>query len=96
MTRRVTWDSAKAEANFRKHKVSFELAATVFDDPLAVSVSDRIEDNELRWRTVGIVRGMTLLVVAHTVFDDVSGDETIRLISARRAEPWERRAHERE
>lgn len=87
------WDEEKAQKNFRKHGIRFEVAARVFDDPLAVSSQDRIVDGECRWQTLGTVEGCTLLVVAHTVRD--AGDaEIIRIISARRAEPRERRRYE--
>ena len=62
-----TWDEAKNRSNRKKHKVSFETAARVFDDPFHLSVQDRVEDGEERWQTLGLVDGVTLLLVAHTV-----------------------------
>jgi uncharacterized DUF497 family protein len=91
---RFDWDKAKAESNRRKDRVSFETAARVFADPLAVTEQDRIEGGECRWQTVGLVEGHLLLLVAHTVRDDEDGTEVIRIISARRAEPTERRRYE--
>ena len=38
----IEWDKNKAEANLRKHQVSFEEAETVFDDPLALTVNEKI------------------------------------------------------
>jgi uncharacterized DUF497 family protein len=70
------------------------LAVRVFLDPLARTEHDRIEDGERRWRTVGLVDGV-LLLVAHTIEDD-RNSEVIRLISARRAKPKERRRYEQE
>lgn len=93
MERYFEWDDRKSQTNFRKHGIRFEDAARVFDDPLAVSVQDRIENGEYRWRTIGMVCDCILLIVAHTVHDD-DGTETIRIISARRAEPKERRHYE--
>ena len=64
---RFDWDPVKARSNRRKHGVTFDLAATVFDDPLAVSISD--EDHgaaENRWVTLGRARNEMLLVVIHT------------------------------
>ena len=55
---------------------------------------DRIEKGERRWQTLGLVDGYLLLLVAHTVRDDVDGTEVIRIISARRAEPKERKRYE--
>lgn len=91
---RFEWDDAKAASNLRKHRVSFETAARVFADPLALVEQDRIEGGEYRWQTVGLVDGHLLLLVAHVVRDDEDGAEVIRIISARRAEPKERRRYE--
>lgn len=84
------WDAAKAERNLRKHKVAFEDASRVFDDPLLFTEQDRYERGEGRWRTFGSVYGVVLLVV-HFDRDD---DEVIRIISARKATPSERRRYE--
>ena len=94
METRFEWDKAKAESNLRKHRVSFEMAIRAFSDPFAVVEQDRIENGEHRWQTLGIVDGYLLLLVAHTVFDDEDGTEIIRIISARRAEPKERKYYE--
>jgi uncharacterized protein len=64
---RFEWDPVKAEANRRKHEVSFDLARHVFDDPDALVEQDRIEGGERRWQTLGMVGGVLLLLVAHTV-----------------------------
>jgi uncharacterized protein len=47
-----TWDKNKAEANLKKHNVSFELAALVFNDPFQLNELDPYLDEE-RWRTLG-------------------------------------------
>lgn len=96
LNRIIEWDDAKDEANYRKHGIRFEEAAWVFDDPLAVSVQDRIENGEQRWQTVGLVGGCLLLLVAHTVYVEVHGVEmeVIRIISARRADRKERKCYE--
>lgn len=94
MNIRFEWDEAKAESNLRKHRVSFETATRVFADPFAVVEQDRIEGGEHRWQTLGIVEGYLLLLVAHTVRDDIDGTEVIRIISARRAEAKERKRYE--
>jgi len=91
---RFEWDDAKAASNLRKHRVSFETAARAFADPFALVEQDRVEGGEYRWQTVGLVDGHLLLLVAHTVRDDENGVEVIRIISARRAEPKERRRYE--
>jgi uncharacterized DUF497 family protein len=93
---RFEWDAAKAEANLRKHGVAFETAVRVFLDPLALSDQDRIEGGEYRWRTLGMVDGIALLLVAHAAWDEEDGTEVIRIISARHAEKKERRRYEQE
>ncbi len=88
------WDPAKAASNLRKHNVSFELAATVFVDPLSKSIPDQDQSEfEERWITVGIARNGQLLVVSHTYVDS-SGEVSVRLISARAATRKERRQYE--
>lgn len=94
MESRFEWDPAKAQSNLRKHRVSFETAVRAFADPFAVVAQDRIENGEQRWQTLGLVDGYLLLLVAHTVWDNKDGTEVIRIISARRAEPKERRRYE--
>ncbi len=96
---RFEWDEAKNLSNRRKHGVSFEEACGVFRDPLYVSVHDRIEDGEPRWQTLGVVEGVLLLTVAHTVREESDNGtvvEVIRIISARQATRKERRRYEDE
>lgn len=90
---RFIWDGKKSRWNLAKHKVSFETAMLVFDDPLAISRPDRIEGGEQRWQTLGRAGGIVVLLVAHTC-DEKDGEEVIRLISARKATPHERRMYE--
>jgi len=98
MDRYFEWDAAKAKANQRKHGVSFNLAARVFDDPFCRTEQDRIEGREYRWQTLGMVNGCLLLLVAHTVSfgvdQDGRGYELIRMISARQATKKERKLYE--
>ena len=89
-----SWDDAKSATNLRKHGVRFEVAKRVFDDPLHVTRQDRMEGGELRWQTVGMVGGVALLLVAHTWREMESGQEHIRIISARRATRLERKVYE--
>jgi uncharacterized DUF497 family protein len=91
---RFVWDEAKARANRRKHRVSFETAARVFADPHALTSRERIEGGEYRWQTLGMVGDITLLLVAHTLEEDPDDGEVIRIISARRADPKERKCYE--
>jgi hypothetical protein len=90
---RFEWDEAKNRANQRKHRVSFETAREVFDDPLHVSKPDRIVEGEQRWVTIGNIADLALLVVAHT-YSDEEGEEVVRIISARKASRRERREYE--
>ena len=83
------WDEAKARSNARKHGVRFEDAMLVFADPYALAAQDRTEKGELRWQTLGLVSGIVLLLVAHTVLSE-GEDEVIRIISARKASRKER------
>jgi hypothetical protein len=78
------WDSTKAEANWRKHGVRFEEAATVFFDPLFVLV-DASRNEEARDAAIGFDSTSRLLYVVHIEFDG----SHIRIVSARRAEPDE-------
>jgi uncharacterized DUF497 family protein len=91
--RYYTWDPAKPVANYRKHRVRFEAAVAVFVDLHVVTEMDRIEGGEQRWRSIGMVDGTLLLLVAHTEEED-DGDEIVRIISARRADRKERRDYE--
>ena len=87
------WDGVKAAANWRKHRVTFELAQRAFADPFAIVEQDRIESGEYRWRTIGRVDGVVILLVAHSY---PRGDEgVVRIISARQATPKERRYYDR-
>ncbi len=80
------WDPAKAATNAKKHGVSFELAAEVFKDPMALTIYDQgNSDEEDRWVTLGQVQQRHYLVVIHTYRGDQDNAVTIRLISARPA-----------
>lgn len=96
MRKFIEWDASKAASNLRKHGVSFAVAGKVFDDPLAVTKQDRIENGELRWQTIGIVDGVLLLLVAHTFqdHDDEDFDVVIRIISARYPTKREKKFYE--
>jgi uncharacterized protein len=80
------WDPVKANTNKRKHKVSFELAATIFNDPLALTIFDEEHSKyEERWITLGIAGNSTLLVVVNTFREINENEILIRIISARKA-----------
>jgi len=84
------WDRAKADANRRKHKVTFDEAVSVFYDLLSATFPDPDSSrNEERLVTIGHSSHQRLLVVMHT-----EQGETIRIISARLATAHERKRHE--
>ena len=87
-----TWDERKNRANKQKHGISFETAVLVFDDPYHLSRQDREVDSEPRWQTIGMVNGVYVLLVTHSV-NETEDEETIRIISARKATPQERRIY---
>jgi hypothetical protein len=85
------WDDAKAAKNFRDHKITFEMARDVFADPFIVEwIDEGHGDTEQRFAALGMVDGRVLLVCYSP-----RGDR-VRSISARRAEPWERRRYHNE
>ena len=87
---KVFWDTKKATANIRKHSgIEFSHAATVLDDPMAVTIED-LRQGEQRFVTIGTDLLGRVLVVVYAY----AGDEEIRLISARKASPKERRSYE--
>jgi len=91
---RFTWDERKNRVNRRKHRVSFETAALVFEDPCHISHLDREVEGELRWQTIGMVKGIQMLLVVHTSSESEDEEEdSIRIISARKATPQERRIY---
>jgi len=82
------WDNRKAQANQNKHGICFEEAARVFLDPNRIETFDGREAyGEDRWKTIGLVN-FAVLAVVYTVRNKDS--ETIRLISSRKADTYER------
>lgn len=91
MTVEFEWDERKNVLNLEKHGLRFEYAALVFRDPAALTfLDDRFDYGEARWATIGVVEAV-ILYVAHSTSEDDSGEEIIRIISARQATPRERR-----
>ena len=90
------WDPRKATGNRRKHGVDFEQAATVFLDPLQVTVLDESHSSrdEERWVTLGQTGNGALLVVVHTYREINDNEALIRLISARPATKCEQQNYE--
>jgi uncharacterized DUF497 family protein len=85
------WDELKAAANDRKHGVAFKIAKLVFLDPFAIESEDWNEGSrEARYEIIGMARNR-LIFVAYTM-----RGERIRIISAREAEPYEKRRYHEE
>jgi uncharacterized DUF497 family protein len=92
----IEWDAKKAEGNYRKHGVSFVVAATVLRDPLSVTVFDADHSEfEERWITLGRAANGQCLLVVHT-WSETTGRSSAhaRIISARVAKNTERESYE--
>ena len=83
-----TWDDVKALENARKHGVTFEEAATIFDDPRAIDAPDKLVSGRLV--LIGRSSRVRILFVVHAQIEE-SG---VRIISARKASPSQRRLYE--
>lgn len=80
---RFDWDSSKAAANLKQHRVSFEEAKTIFFDDFAVQFFDEAHSqDEERFIMLGMSSNTRLLVVCHC---QRAGGEVIRIVSARKA-----------
>jgi uncharacterized DUF497 family protein len=92
--RRVLWNSPGTNARTGSTNASTVSASrprsACLNDSFHVSRQDREVDGEARWQTIGMVQGVRILVVAHTVEED---EKMIRILSARKATPRERRIY---
>lgn len=77
----IEWDPNKADSNLAKHGIAFEEAVSCLLDPNALAREDNAAQGEARWVLVGMSAQARLLTVVYTL----RGEETIRLISARKA-----------
>ena len=83
------WDKSKATANVKKHGISFEEAKSVFVDERAKLIADPDHSyDEDRFLLLGYSSTLRLLVICHCYR---SGDNVIRIISARKADKREAR-----
>ena len=82
------WDDEKAASNYHKSGITFE-EAILFFCPNPIEEENRTAAKEERWQTLGVSKAFVLLLVVHTVREN--GSEIIRIISARRTAPHERR-----
>ncbi len=87
---KVVWSEKKNRQNVRKHKVDFDEAKSIFDDPLQISLNDP-DHSFYEWLfiTIGLSENNRLLIVAHTFRDD-----KIRIITARKPTRRERKDYE--
>jgi len=86
----IKWDPLKAEINFRKHNIRFSDAESVLFDPRALTIEDQIVNREQRFLSIGFDALGRIFVIVYTY----NGDK-IRLISARKATPKERKYYEK-
>jgi uncharacterized DUF497 family protein len=90
---RFEWDDRKSISNKRKHGVSFEEAQTIFFDDSAIEYADPAHsDAEDRFLMLGRSYQLRVLVVCHCLRES---ETVIRIISARKATPKERRVYAR-
>ena len=80
------WDEEKNVANHGKHGVRFEAAAHIFSDPQRMERRDMDSEAEARWQTMGFFGDVLFVVYTERA-------DTTRIISARLAEPFERRIY---
>ena len=86
------WNPIKAESSQTKHNVSFQEAASVFDDPLSITFSDPAHSiEEERMIIIGRSKNDRLLFVSH-----LDRNNTTRIISAREVTRFEKRIYEEE
>ncbi|MBP7687489.1 MAG: BrnT family toxin [Thermoflexales bacterium] len=89
------WDANKAKVNLRKHKVSFDEAKTVFNDPLLITFPDDghsvVEERQI---SIGFSANRRVLLVVHTERNETENSIIIRIISCRKATASERRVYE--
>ena len=87
------WDEGKNETNIRKHKISFQVAAAVFDDQQRLEFPDTLHsEEEERYITIGLVHDILTVVYCDRDNPD-TGNVDIRIISARRATKFEEEAY---
>ena len=91
---RFEWDDGKNRRNLAKHKISFDTAMLVFEDPNVLVQEDRVHEGEQRWQALGLIGGFVVVLVVYSCRGQ-EGDEVIRVISARKATTQERTAYDK-
>ena len=76
----IVWDDKKAESNIKKHRVTFDEAATCLLDPMALVDEDPDAEGEQRFILIGMSNNIRLIIVCYALPDE----NTIRIISARK------------
>lgn len=88
------WDDNKNASNKIKHGLSFETALFAFFDEKSITLTDFVKDGEQRWKTLGkLPNDSIILFIGHLVYDDETGREVIRIITARQATKNEEREY---
>jgi uncharacterized DUF497 family protein len=87
---RFTWDEKNATRNLRKHGVSFDEAATCFEDPAGCYLRNEAPSYEDRLILIAFSAKRRLLFVVHAEV----GRDSIRIVSARKASPAQRRIYD--
>ncbi len=91
---RFEWDAEKNRSNRRKHAgIDFEIASRIFADPNLIVRKDRVVEGQQRWHGIGAIQQAVLLVVHVYLEEHPNGEEVNRIISAREADPRERRIY---
>jgi uncharacterized DUF497 family protein len=85
------WDRRKNEANIKKHELDFADAYKVFEFPMLVALDEREDYGEDRWIGIGLM-DTRVVVIVFTELDE----ETIRVISFRKATTDESKRYEQE
>jgi len=84
------WDEVKNQTNIRKHGLDFKDAPQIFDGPMLVDLDPRQEYEEERWIGIGLLRNRVVVVV----YIERHDEETIRIISLRKALSYEHKRFE--
>jgi uncharacterized protein len=82
------WDENKNSQNLKKHGISFEEAREIFDGIIFTSIDERFGYGEIRETSIGAIQGVVIITVVHTEREGI-----IRIISARKATPKERKKY---
>ena len=89
------WDENKADSNLRKHKISFDEAKLIFNDPFLVTFADDFHfDSEKRFISIGSSASNRVLLVVHTERGETENEIIIRIISCRKATASEKEIYE--